>query len=151
MPPWQADYLEWRKFKAQEETLTFPIAAQKNLYRGPVPGIELCWDSCRVWARCSGGNARDQSPLCVLLSLHDPANIYLPNIVFSIFTWIAFLPSEVPKHYPQHPLLSLVEDGIWGEGFGLFGKLLRFPGSLLCIHGIKLLFDFLLLICVMSI
>ena len=27
--------------------------------------------------------------------------------------WIAFLPCEVPNSYPQHPLLSLAEDGIW--------------------------------------
>ena len=26
--------------------------------------------------------------------------------------WIAFLPFEVPNHYPQHPLLSLTKDSI---------------------------------------
>lgn len=52
------------------------------------------------------------SPLCVPLSLPGPANIRLPNICFSISMWIAFVPSEVPNHYPQSPLLSLTEDGI---------------------------------------
>jgi len=39
---------------------------------------------------------QDQSPL--LSHCHGPANIYLPNICFSISDWIVFLPSEVPNH-----------------------------------------------------
>ena len=52
---------------------------------------------------------------------------------------IAFLPFEVPKRYPQYPLLSLAED----EGLSHFGELLSFSGSLPCVQN---LFDFLLLI-----
>ena len=54
---------------------------------------------------------------------------------------IAFLPFEVPKSYPQYPLLSLAED----EGLSHFGELLSFSGSLPCVQVIYL-FDFLLLI-----
>ena len=35
-----------------------------------------------------------------------------------------------PNSYPQHPFLSLAEDGIQGEDFGYLNKLLSFPGSL---------------------
>ena len=56
---------------------------------------------------------------------------------------IAFLPNEVPNDYPQPSLLSSTEDGIQGEGFGHLGEWLSFPGSLPCLHVIKLLFDFL--------
>ena len=62
-----------------------------------------------------------------------------------------FLPFEAPNHYPQHPLLSLAEDGILGEVFGHFGQLLSFSSSLPYIYIIQLLFDFLLLICLMSV
>ena len=50
---------------------------------------------------------------CILSSPSGSANICLSNICFSISMWIAFLPCEVPNSYPQHPLLSLAEDGIW--------------------------------------
>ena len=46
------------------------------------------------------GNLRDQRPLCVPWSLPGPANACLPNICFS--TWVAFLPSEVHSHSPNH-------------------------------------------------
>lgn len=51
------------------------------------------------------------------------------------------------KPLPQHPLLSLAENGIQGEDFGHASELLSFPESLLHIRVIKLLFDILLLIC----
>ena len=61
------------------------------------------------WGKLQAG-PRDQSPLhCVPLSLPGPA--------------IAYIPFEVPNNYPQHPLLSLAEDNIQGEGFGYFGEL----------------------------
>ena len=51
-------------------------------------------------------------PLCVPLSLQGPANIFLPNIIFS-FPSLRELPSspfDVPNPFLQHPLLSLGED-----------------------------------------
>ena len=69
----------------------------------------------RIWDRCARGNStepRDQSPLCVPLSLLGPANICLPNICFSSSVSVAFLPFEVPNHYPEYPLLSIAEVSI---------------------------------------
>ena len=125
------------------------------LDKGPVPGIELSPETSAknnglVWWANSAG-PRDQSPLCVPWSLHGPTNICLLHICFSIFMWIAFSPFEVPNHCPQHPLLSLAEDGIEGESLGHFGELLSSPGSLPSIHLIRLLFDSVLLICLMLI
>lgn len=48
---------------------------------------------------------------CVIVSAW-PTNIYLSNICFSISMWNTSFPFEVPNHYPQHPHLSLAEDGI---------------------------------------
>lgn len=58
-----------------------------------------------------GAGPGEQSPLCFPLCLQGPANIHLANICFSISVSIALLPCEVPNHNPQHPLLSLAEDG----------------------------------------
>ena len=82
------------------------------------------------------------TPLCVPLSLHGLANICLPNIFFSISMSIAFLPLEVSNDCPQILFFSLAE--IVFKDFSHFGTLLSFPGSLPCIHVIKLLFDFFL-------
>ena len=75
----------------------------------------------------------------------------LSNICFSISKSIALIPFEVSKQGPQHPHLSLAEDGISGEGFCHFGELLCSPGSLPWIHVVKLLLDFLLLTHLMSV
>ena len=77
--------------------------------------------------------------------------IYIPNVCFSISMWIAFLPCEVPNHYPQQPLLSLAKDGIQSEGFSHFDQLLNIPGSVASTHILELLFDFLLLLSYKSI
>ena len=42
--------------------------------------------------------------------------------------------------------MSLAEDSVCCEGFSHFGKLLRFPGSLPCIHVIELSFIFFFLV-----
>ena len=55
-----------------------------------------------------GGELSEKGPLCVLFSAR-PSKC-LPNTCCSISRWIAFLGFEVPKPYPQHPLLSLAED-----------------------------------------
>ena len=59
-------------------------------------------------------------------------------------------PHEFPNHYPQHPSLSLAEDGIYSDGFIHLGELLSFLGSLSCTHVIEVLLDFLLLLCLLS-
>ena len=135
--------------KYSGENFDLPHNCLKNLDRGPVPRIELSPDSCSEYGLdMVGGTVRDQSPLCVPLSLYGPANIYFPNVCFSISISIASLPFEVPNHYPQTS--SFVFSWIWySESFSYFGELLSFPVSLACVHVIKLLFDFLLLICLM--
>ena len=77
-----------------------------------------------VWWKKLSSN---QVPLWVLLSVLGPENIYLWNICFSIFIWIAFLPFEVPNHYSQL-LLSLAEDGFEGDSFAHFDELLNVIG-----------------------
>ena len=83
------------------------------------------------------------------MSLHGPANICSPNICFSISMSIAFLPFKVPNHFSQHPLLSLrmvfnVRVLAILESYSLLGLSLR-------MHVNKLLFDFLLFICLMQV
>ena len=85
------------------------------------------------------------------MSLHGLTNLCLENVCFSISMSIAFLPFDVQNAYSQHLLLSLAEDGTKFKGFSHFDEVLSFPGSLPCINAIKLLFNFLLLICLMSI
>ena len=61
-----------------------------------------------VWARYAHGESSSLfvKILCPIVSA-DPANIYLPNICFSVFVSTAFLPSEVPNHCPQDPFFFL--------------------------------------------
>jgi len=67
----------------------------------------------RTWAKCGQGNSRLGLEVRVYsVDSAGPANIYLSNICFFISMAIAFLPFEVSNHYPQHLLLSLVENGI---------------------------------------
>ena len=47
------------------------------------------------------------------------------------------LPSSSLRSQTTTPLLSLAVDGVYDEGFGHFGELLSFPGSLPCVHVIK--------------
>ena len=53
------------------------------------------------WGNLEG--PRDWNQLCAQQTL-----IYQTFV----FLCIAFLLTEVPKHYPQHPLVSLAESGI---------------------------------------
>ena len=57
------------------------------------------------------------------------------TLVYQTFAFLSpcELPSsQVPKHCPQQPFLSLAEDGISGEDFDQFGESLNSPGSLPC-------------------
>lgn len=60
---------------------------------------------------------------------------------------MSFIPFDVSN---QHPHLSLAEDAIEAEGFLHFGELLS-SASLPWIDVTQLLFDFLLLICLLSV
>ena len=58
------------------------------------------------------------------------------TLIYQTFVFLSpcELPSsQVPKHCPQQPSLSLAEDGISGEDFDQFGESLNSPGSLPCI------------------
>ena len=70
----------------------------KRIYDGrPVLGKSSPIENySMIWTRCGrqGGTQQgpfDQSPPHVPLSLHGMTNISLPNILFSISMWIAFL------------------------------------------------------------
>ena len=87
--------------------LLLPLNAKKNVDKGLVPEIEpwpvIFMEEHEQSVVGEPGRAlRLESTLCA-------ANTYLPNICFLC---IAFLLTEVPKHYPQHPLVSLAESGI---------------------------------------
>lgn len=71
------------------------------------------------WGNLEG--PRDWSQLCVQQAL-----IYQTFV----FLCIAFLLTEVPKHYSQHSLVSLAESGIEGEGFDYFVRLVLLHLSL---------------------
>ena len=60
---------------------------------------------------------------------------------------MSFIPFDISN---QHPHLSLAEDAIEVEGFLHFGELLS-SASLPWIDVTQLLFDFLLLICLLSV
>ena len=97
------------------EQLTLSLNCLKNLDKEPDPGREL---SSELPAKIARWVGRAWQGLEIRVhgipsSPSGPANICLPNICFSISMWIAFLPCEVPNSHPQHPLLSLAEDGIW--------------------------------------
>ena len=63
----------------------------------------------------------------------------------------ALLPFEILNQYPPISSLSLAEDLLYWKRSYHFSELLSFPGSFPCVHVTKLSFDFLLLICLMSI
>lgn len=73
--------------------------------------------------------------------------MYLSNICFFFFTSMTFIPLDVSNH---HPHLSLAEDAIEAEGFLHFVELLS-SASHPWINVIQLWFDFLLLICLLSV
>ena len=114
-----------------------------------VPGIELSPEiptenMSQVWWSNSSNSEFTVSHIVS----DGPTITYLPNICFSIFMPIAFLPSKIPKPYLQQSLFFLC----WkGEHFGHFGEPPSFHGSFPRICVVKFLFDFLLLICLMLI
>ena len=68
-------YIELKIIKAQktqEETLTFPLTASKNLDRGSVPGMNKVCGQGGTWQWLFV-----KISLCVLLSPHVPTKIYL--------------------------------------------------------------------------
>lgn len=87
------------------------------------------------------------------LSLPGPASIYLTDTCFFISTWIASAGCilEVPTHYSLYTLLSLAEDDISGESLCLLVSYSVFLGVSHLYMLLNLLFDFLILICLMSI
>ena len=58
-----------------------------------------------------GGTLRDLSPLCVPLYLMAQQTSVYKHLLLDFYEF-TFLLFEVPNNYPQHPVLSLVEDGI---------------------------------------
>lgn len=120
--------------------MTFPLTTWKNVDRGREPSRKeaITIENYSLNYVCRQGGIQQilfvKILLCVSVSLHGPENIYLPNIFFSISLSTAFSPFEVPKHYPQHPFLSLTK-GL-GDGFSHFGALISFPSLF---HGYMLL------------
>ena len=104
-----------------------------------VPGIELSPEiptenMSQVWWRNSSNSEFTVSHIVS----DGPTITYLPNICFSIFMPIAFLPSKIPKPYLQQSLFFLC----WkGEHFGHFGEPPSFHGSFPRICVVKFLFD----------
>ena len=82
----------------QKETLTFPLTARKDL-NSLFPEESFMGDTYKEYGLGVVRKTlkRSESALC-LLSLCVAANIYLPNIAFSISTPLVFLPSEIPNY-----------------------------------------------------
>ena len=55
---------------------------------------------------------RDQSLLCLHVSLHVQQIFVYKTLAFPSPVWIVFLAFEVLNHYPQHLPLSLTDDDI---------------------------------------
>ena len=70
--------------------------------------MTVVWTRYEDWDKLN--SLTIEIPLSVPLSLPGPGNIY-QIFCFSISVWIAFLTLEVLNHFPQHPALSLAEDG----------------------------------------
>ena len=87
----------------------------KNRDRGPAAGRQLSHRSLQwergVWAERSPAESV-KALRWVPLPLPGPASVCLPTICFSILTSTALLFCEVPNPHPQHPPVSLAEDGI---------------------------------------
>ena len=90
-----------------------PNCLKKNLGRKPVPKqSHLQRYPQRIWAICGGENSVEiRSPLCPIVSPWPGQAFIYQIFAFFISKSIAFLPSQVSNHYPQH-LLSLAEGGI---------------------------------------
>ena len=76
--------------KTQEETLPFPLTASEEFRKRAYQRYYQRYLQ-KMWAMC-GERSSECSTSYVLLSLHDLANICLPNIHFSIYKLIAFIP-----------------------------------------------------------
>ena len=93
----------------QKETFTFPLTARKNL-NSLFPEESFMGDTYKAYGLGVVRKTLKRSE-SALLSLCGAANIYLPNIAFSISMPLVFLPSEIPN-YCSPSFLSLAEDDI---------------------------------------
>ena len=114
---WHANYLELKTIKTQktqEETSTFSLTAWKNLDRGPVPGIEPSLEISAKhmgqvwWGKQQGWEI--ESILCPLVSVWPNKHLFTKHLLFHPHV-NCLPPLWGSKPLPQHPLLSLAEDG----------------------------------------
>ena len=114
------------------------------------PRTEVTRDICKEYGPGNLSRAwRPESTPCPTLSGQSSKHWFTKRLLF--YLHVNCLPLKFQSTAPQQPILSLAEDRISGEDFNQFGESLNSPGSLPCTHVIKLLCDFLLLICLMSI
>lgn len=97
---------------------------------------------------------KDQSSFCIPFSLYGPGKFIYQTSAFPS-PCSCLLPLSSPKSLPLISFSFLLRffffffkrRWYFRWGFSHFGELLNFPRSLPCIHVTKLLFDFLLFIC----
>ena len=115
-----------------------------------LPRIEVTIDICKEYGPGNLSRAwRPESTPCPTVSGQSSKHWFTKRLPF--YLHVNCLPLKFQSTALSNLFLSLAEDGISGEDFDQFGESLNSPGSLPCIHVIKLLCDFLLLICFMSI
>lgn len=144
----QADYFEEAE-DSESFSCYFLSFVYKNFSKGLVPRTELTPRNSPKSVGLPDVVGETWPGLKIRVSpksqvSEGPVNTCLPNSSFAISMWIAFLPCEVPNHCALHP--SILFDL---QHFGYFGELLCFLRSLSYRHTMKLLFDFLLVICFM--
>ena len=104
----------------------------------------------RIWTGCGGGNSRQGLEIRVhsvscCLCLPQQTLAFPSPCELSSSTW------RSQTTTPNILFCLLLKIVFKVRALAILGKFLSFPGSLPCIHVIKLLLNFLLLTCLMSI